>query len=198
MITSVINHHTRKKMGLTCSQYLVLDAVMQMGYTEAELISGALGINISAIDGIVEVLLQSDMIKSDGKTLFISDSTRKQMTGQEEIKPRQRKKKDGEISEVATKVIQVFNAVNGTRYEAGTYGKLIDTIIQEKKINPTQFESVIRHKHLTWGADEKMKEYNRPATIFRSTNKFMQYLDDARVYWAERAKENFDYSEVGR
>jgi uncharacterized phage protein (TIGR02220 family) len=45
---------------------------------------------------------------------------------------------------------------------------------------------VISHKHETWGVDEKMKEYNRPSTLFSS--KFMRYLDEAIIYYSNKQK----------
>jgi uncharacterized phage protein (TIGR02220 family) len=91
-------------------------------------------------------------------------------------------------------VIELFNKVNGTTYRTKTYKKLIDTIVKsDKKITLDSFEAVIRHKAQTWGTDDKMSEYNKPSTLFRSTTKFAIYLDDARIYWDRQYKKHANW-----
>lgn len=90
--------------------------------------------------------------------------------------------------DLAQKVMDYFNQVNGTHF---TQTLKIRTIItQIPKVTFEQFQSVILHKLETWGADEKMRQYIRPGTLFGSKNKFMQYLDDATNYWIQKQKHN--------
>lgn len=89
--------------------------------------------------------------------------------------------------DLAQKVLDYFNEVNGTHF---TQTLKIRTIITHiPKVSLDQFQSIILHKHETWGADEKMRQYIRPATLFGSTQKFKTYLDDATNYWISREKE---------
>lgn len=90
--------------------------------------------------------------------------------------------------DLAQKVMDYFNQVNGTHF---TQTLKVRTIItQIPKVTFEQFQSVILHKLETWGADEKMRQYIRPGTLFGSKNKFMQYLDDATNYWIQKQKHN--------
>lgn len=89
--------------------------------------------------------------------------------------------------DLAQLVLDYFNEVNGTHF---TQTLKIRTIItQIPKVTFEQFQSVILHKKDTWGNDEKMRQYIRPATLFGSTQKFKTYLDDATNYWISREKE---------
>lgn len=89
--------------------------------------------------------------------------------------------------DLAQKVMDYFNEVNGTHF---TQTLKIRTIITHvPQVTFEQFQSVILHKRETWGNDEKMRQYIRPATLFGSTQKFKTYLDDATNYWISREKE---------
>ena len=90
--------------------------------------------------------------------------------------------------DLAQRVLDYFNEVNSTHF---TQTLKIRTIItQIPKVTFEQFQSVILHKHETWGSDDKMRQYIRPATLFGSKNKFLQYLDDATNYWLLKTKTN--------
>lgn len=90
--------------------------------------------------------------------------------------------------QMAADVIAKFNEVNGTRYSAHTYQDAIGSIVKNNpKLTLDHFASVIMHKSATWGKDEKMEMYNRPATIF--SKKFLVYLDEANIYWLNKAKD---------
>lgn len=89
--------------------------------------------------------------------------------------------------DLAQKVMDYFNQVNGTHYSQTLKIRTIITHIPQATFE--QFQSVILHKKETWGNDEKMRQYIRPATLFGSTQKFKTYLDDATNYWISREKE---------
>lgn len=93
---------------------------------------------------------------------------------------------DYEDRTMAAQVIDMFNQIAGTRYENAA--KIESVIRQMPKVTLNEFESVIRHKHETWGNDPNMKQYLRPATLFGSKNKFQTYLEDATHYWIEKLK----------
>ncbi len=200
MITSVIKHDIRSALKLTCMQYVVMDAMIQTGNNKtSEYIAACIGAPVAQVDDVLTYIQDNNLGRfcETKSVVILSDDTINQLTGVAEVKPVERKKK--ESVQIADDVIKLFNHVNGTRYEPATYAHVINSIVkQHKEITATHFESVIRHKFLTWGNDDTMREYNRPGTIFRSVQKFMQYLDDARVYWGNKTKENLDYVELGR
>lgn len=88
--------------------------------------------------------------------------------------------------DLAQQVLDFFNSQYGTNYVNAE--KIKALIRQMPKANFDQFASIIVHKKETWGADPKMQEYLRPATLFGSVNKFNTYLDDATNYWIKKAK----------
>ena len=90
-------------------------------------------------------------------------------------------------ADLAQKVMDYFNEVYGSHYRNPEKVKVI--IRQIPKITFEQFQSVILHKKETWGVDIKMKDCLRPATLFGSKNKFLQYLDDATNYWIQKSKQ---------
>jgi uncharacterized phage protein (TIGR02220 family) len=77
--------------------------------------------------------------------------------------------------DLAQKVMDYFNEINDTHYRNAD--KIRSVIRQIPKVGFDQFQSVILHKKETWGKDIKMKDYIRPATLFGSKNKFLQYQD---------------------
>jgi uncharacterized phage protein (TIGR02220 family) len=89
--------------------------------------------------------------------------------------------------DLAQKVMDYFNEINDTHYRNAD--KIRSVIRQIPKVGFDQFQSVILHKKETWGKDIKMKDYIRPATLFGSKNKFLQYLDDATNYWIQKHKQ---------
>jgi uncharacterized phage protein (TIGR02220 family) len=88
--------------------------------------------------------------------------------------------------DLASQVLAYFNETYETHYKNDE--KIKSIIRQIPKITFDQFQSVILHKKETWGGDIKMKDYLRPATLFGSKNKFLQYLDDATNYWIQKHK----------
>lgn len=89
--------------------------------------------------------------------------------------------------DLAQKVMDYFNEINESHYKNAD--KIRSVIRQIPKVGFDQFQSVILHKKETWGKDIKMKDYIRPATLFGSKNKFLQYLDDATNYWIQKHKQ---------
>ena len=88
---------------------------------------------------------------------------------------------------IAGDVIAYFNEVNNTKFTTVAYADKISSILKNNpKLTLDHFKSVIAHKKITWGDDEKMSQYNRPSTIFSS--KFIRYLDEANNYWLDEAK----------
>jgi uncharacterized phage protein (TIGR02220 family) len=196
MLTSLINHRIRRDLGLGCFQYLVLDVLYQTKESTVAFISSALSVG----DQVVEEKLRSmnemepALVKQIGTAWLITEECNKVLTGEMFLKEKPKKLRIR--NDMAEKVINFFNELNGTRYSPETYAGEINKILKNKDMTFEHFEMVIKHKYLTWSADEKMKEYNRPKTLF--STKFMSYLDDARIYWDKKLKEQIDYSDINR
>lgn len=196
-MVSIVNHNIRKQFNISTSQYLVLDAIYQAYEIDEKMIAPAIGFSGTHVEEVVKNLEEREFIMKVDDSWMIRDDVRLEMSGLKEVKPRIKKEK--KASGIAEEIIELFNSINGTRYEAKTYSQQIDAICRaHKELNFEHFSSVIKHKAATWGKDEKMHEYNRPQTIFRSVLKFMGYLDDARRYWTDMVKQSTDYSEIAR
>lgn len=88
-------------------------------------------------------------------------------------------------ADISQEILDYFNKVNGTNFRSGQH--LIQILIRQR-YTFDHFASVILHKKETWGEDEDMRQWIRPATLFRSKNKFATYLDDATNYWIQKTK----------
>lgn len=126
-----------------------------------------------AIDLLIQAVKQYDWLDG-GKSLYVKyNSFRQEIDSHND-------------EDLAQRVMNYFNEVNDTHYKNAD--KIKSVIRQMPKIGFEQFQSVILHKKETWGGDIKMKDYIRPATLFGSKNKFLQYLDDATNYWIQKHK----------
>lgn len=196
MHLTIINHRIRKDLGLGCFQYMILDTLYQLKEASSTFIASALSVGEAQVEEKAKSLqdMEPALLTKEGEAWMITEYANKIMAGTMFVK--ERPKKIRPSSEMAERVIHYFNEINGTRYEPETYVSQINTILKSKQLTFEHFEAVIKHKYLTWGLDDKMKEYNRPKTLFG--NKFMSYLDDARLYWEKKMKETADYSEISR
>lgn len=88
--------------------------------------------------------------------------------------------------DLAQQVMDFLNEQYGTQYRNADNIKSI--IRNYPKVTFDHFASVIMHKKETWGNDQMMRDYLRPATLFGSVNKFKIYLDDATNHWIKKAK----------
>jgi len=91
-----------------------------------------------------------------------------------------------EDRELAQQVMDYFNEVNNTAYR--NLIQIRSVITQIPNVTLDQFQSVIMHKHETWGSDPKMRPYIRPATLFGIKNTFITYLEDITNYWIQKQK----------
>jgi len=183
---TVIDHILRRQLGLTCLQYIIIDAIMQ-GCDSPEDLSRETGVAESTLRQSIENLWQ-----------FVTDDftlTQEFLSAYDGGPIPEKKKRESHTSELPGKVIELFNKINETKYKVDTYYSSIVKI--QKKIGDDidKYHSVILHKHLTWGKDDKMVEYNRPSTIFRSPDRFKQYLDEATIFWTKKTNDN--YTDLG-
>lgn len=185
-MTTTINHETRQSLGLTLVEYAILDFCAQrerllLG-TGINIVSETLGISKAMATEVMKSLVAavpSLLVKRENGYYYPSDVWYMAQWERVEAPTTQAK-------QTAADIISEFNKINGTRYAVHTYEQAIVSIL---KANPTltidHFRSVFAHKKLTWGDDEKMAMYNRPATIF--SKKFLVYLDEANLYWINKA-----------
>jgi len=185
-LTTIINHETRESLGLTLVEYAILDFCAQrerllLG-TGINIVSDKLGIPKTATAEAMKSMattVPSLLVKRENGFYYPSDRWYLAQWEKVEAPTTQAK-------QTAAEIITEFNKINGTRYATHTYEQAIVSIL---KANPAltieHFMSIFLHKKLTWGADEKMAMYNRPATIL--SKKFMVYLDEANLYWINKA-----------
>lgn len=183
---TVIDHILRRQLGLTCLQYIIIDSIMQ-GCDNIETISIETGVAESTIKQSIENLWQ---FVADDLTL-----TQEFLSAYDGGPIPEKKKRETTYNELPSKVIDLFNNINGTKYRVDTYYSSIIKIQKKIGDNIDKYHSVILHKNLTWGRDDKMSDYNRPSTIFRNPERFKQYLDEATLFWNK--KEKNDYVELG-
>jgi uncharacterized phage protein (TIGR02220 family) len=184
MIT-IIDHSVRAKLNLSPIAYMVCHACSM----HQPLMKGTGVIYLSELLG-----LSSGTITQSMKTLIEMGLLEKKENGYYYPSTKWYIANDGEDvvvttvnDDMAKVVIEYFNEVNDTKYQLHSNVEIVKKIL---KVNPKltldHFKSVIIHKKETWGSDEKMKDYNRPSTLFSS--KFLKYLDDANHYWINKQK----------
>lgn len=184
MIT-IIDHSVREKLHLSPIAYMVCHACSLhqplMKGTGVIYLSELLGLSSGTITQSMKTLIEMGLLEKKENGFFYP-STKWYIAH------------DGEDVDVVTpsedlakEVIDFFNRVNGTKYQIPSNMELVKKIIKANpKLTLQHFHSVIIHKKETWGNDYKMKEYNRPSTIF--SGKFLKYLDDANHYWINKQK----------
>lgn len=183
---TVIDHILRRQLGLTCLQYIIIDAIIQ-GCDSPYDVSRETGVSESTIRQSIENLSQ-----------FITEDftiTKDFMNAYDGGPIPERKKRDVQKNDFPIRVIELFNDVNGTKYKPDTYYNQIVKIQKRAGEDIDRYHSVILHKKLTWGQDQNMSDYNRPSTIFRSPDRFVQYLDEATIFW--RKQQSNSYVDLG-
>jgi len=184
---TVIDHQLRRNLGITCLTYIVLDSIRQGCKSASE---------ISTHTGVPESTVQTAI---DSAWQFISDDftlTSDFMDAYNGGAIPEKKKRDVVKNDFPSKVIELFNKINDTKYKVETYHGHISKIQKKIGDNIDKYHSVILHKNMTWGKDQNMSEYNRPSTIFRNPDRFVQYIDEATSYWNKQLSNN-NYAEIG-
>lgn len=182
---SIIDHSVRAKLNLSPIAYMVCHACAQ----QQPLMKGTGVIYLSELLG-----LSSGTITQSMKTLIEMGLLEKLVNGFYYPTLKWYMAHDGEDvvattvnEDMAKDVILFFNEVNETKYQLHSNIELVKKILRANpKLTINHFKSVIVHKKETWGGDDKMKEYNRPSTLF--SGKFLKYLDDANHYWINKQK----------
>lgn len=182
---SIIDHSVRAKLNLSPIAYMVCHACAQ----QQPLMKGTGVIYLSELLG-----LSSGTITQSMKTLIEMGLLEKLVNGFYYPTLKWYMAHDGEDVVVSTvnedtakEVITFFNEINETKYQLHSNIELVKKILKANpKLTLNHFKSVIVHKRETWGTDDKMKEYNRPSTLF--SGKFLKYLDDANHYWLNKQK----------
>ncbi len=92
-----------------------------------------------------------------------------------------------EGSDVPKQVIDYLNEITSSNFRQTGHIERICRVMP--RVTLDQFKSIILFKWEKWGADELMSQYMTPATLFGSTNKFKNYLDEATNHWIKKAKD---------
>jgi len=182
---SIIDHSVREKLGLHPVAYIVCQACANLyptlKGTGVGYLSEQLGLPAQTISQSMKYLIEHHLIeKKDNGYYYPSMTWYLAHQGEDVVV------KD-DMKDLAVEVIRLFNEINSTKYQVPANTDLAIKILKNNpKLTIDHFKSVITHKALTWGVDDKMKEYNRPSTIF--SGKFLKYLDDANHYWINQHK----------
>ena len=191
---SIIDHSVRANLNISPVTYMVCHACAQhqplMKGTGVSSLSELLGLNPGTVTQSMRELIDKGLVEKVVNG-FYYPTTKWYLAH------------DGEVVEVNTAsddiakdVIEYFNQVNQTKYQLPNNIDLIKKILKANpKLTINHFKSVILHKMETWGNDDKMKEYNRPSTIF--STKFIKYLDDANHYWINKQKHDSTITVTG-
>lgn len=189
MITA-IDHNIRAKLGISSVHYLIADTCAQYKNvwmpTSVNQLASVLGLSTRAVSVAIE-----DMRLSSPALLEIAENGSVYPTKQWYLAHFEEPSKvSPQNEELAKEVVLLFNELNGTKYQLPNNIEFVKAILRASpRLTIDHFRSVILHKLETWADDEKMKEYNRPATLFRSPKQFMKYLDDATQYWFQKQKQ---------
>lgn len=186
MITA-IDHGIRKTLGISSVHYMVADVCAQRKTlwlpTTAKVLAEELGLTERAVSVAMNEMSNSTpplLEKSENGHMYPTKHWHLALIGE----PVELTTADETL---AREVIEEFNKINSSRYHIPNNIALVKAILRvNNKLTLDHFKSVIVHKRDTWGQDEKMKEYNRPSTIFRSAKHFLRYLDDATMYWSSK------------
>lgn len=176
---SNINHDARQALGISVVDYLVLDYLRQVlaaGIHDVQnaQIARDLGLSDTAVSRSVKECRDRNLLAAEDGRACVTETFYRAQVGQIE-KPKTS----------VDEIIDLFNTMNGTRYNAKTYQNEIKTLMgQDPSLTLKHFQMVFDHKKATWGVDQKMKTYNAPSTILRRSN-FFRYLDEARHYFMQ-------------
>lgn len=190
-MTTTIDHNIRQKLGISSVHYIIADTCAQYKNlwrpTTINGLSSTLGLSTRAVSVAVDELRTSNPslleIAENGSIYPTKNWYLAFFEEPVEVST--------QANDLAKEVVTIFNELNGTKYLLPNNMELVKGIIKASpRLTIDHFKSVIIHKRDTWGTDDKMKEYNRPSTIFRSAKQFMRYLDDANMYWNHKQREN--------
>ena len=184
-MTTTIDHAVRENMNITSIQYIVADICAKyrpmLRPTGVKAVAEVSGFTTAQVSEAMKELISLGLLeKKENGYYYPTHKWYDAHVGElVEI--------ENSVSSLTGEVISYFNEVNGTKNLPATSLPMIKSIIRQRPdITIQHFKSVILHKKMTWGDDEKMRDYNRPATLF--SGKFFKYLDDATNYWIQKAK----------
>lgn len=182
---SIIDHSVREKLNLHPVAYMVCQACANlyptMKGTGVGYLSEQLGLPSQTVSQSMKYLIEHHLIEKKENGYYYPTMTWYLAHDGEDVDI------VAPSEDLAKEVIDFFNRVNGTKYQIPNNMELVKKILKANpKLTIKHFHSVIIHKKETWGNDDKMKEYNRPSTIF--SGKFLKYLDDANHYWINQHK----------
>jgi len=182
---SIIDHSVREKLTLHPVAYMVCQACANlyptMKGTGVGYLSEQLGLPAQTVSQSMKNLIELHLVEKKENGYYYPTMAWYLAHQGEEVEVTDDKK------DLASEVIRYFNEINETKYQIPANMELVFKILKNNpKLTIQHFKSVIVHKKETWGNDDKMKEYNRPSTIF--SGKFLKYLDDANHYWINKHK----------
>jgi len=191
---STVDHTARTKMGLSLSEYAIIDHIHQLRDCDPnyKAIAETLGVSPGQVSkAITKGMVQGLLRREKGKKKKTVSTSRlwvdiiKGGPENEGHRPPYR--------ELAKEGISYLNerlGKNGNGYEWKTYEKEFKAIANQliKKYPDVSLQrlilnikAVVDHKIIHWSEDPEMSKYLRPSTLF--SGKFHKYLDEARTFY---------------
>ena len=105
------------------------------------------------------------------------------LSGKPDVVLQEKQNNNQTLTAKAIEVLEFLNTKTGRKYRGldgnGHPTVNLKLIIDRMKtgIDVQDFKTMIARKHRDWSADDKMKQYLRPSTLFRASN-FEQYLGE--------------------
>lgn len=185
-MTSTIDHSIREKLGINAVQYLVAEYCAKcaplMSPTGIKAVSESIGLSSHMVTECTKELISLSLLYKKENGYFYPTIAWYEAQMGEDIEVQ------SDALKLTKDVIDYFNSVNGTRYQAEPNLQSVKSIMKKlPSVTLQHFQSVISHKSETWRTDPVMALYNRPMTILGS--KFIQYLEDANHYWLQKSKQ---------
>ena len=180
----LLNHTLRDELGITPISYLVLDCYWQLR-TEADvnraLVSLETGLSSGQVADALKELAAGDLYQEEQGAFGAAWLAYHSPMAAKEL---------GGVRQIAEELTAFFKEKTGRDYRAtNDFMKNLRNIIRmmpKEDAGIKQFKGVIEWAALTW--KEEFKDKVRPQTLFRSPQKFAEYLELARTYWKGQIK----------
>lgn len=187
---SVLLHEKRKQLDLSAIEYLIADAIFHAAHPASLPVTKLslaeyIGVDAKTIQKYLNALHTKGILEQsvdfyDATDLWVDVVVYNKTASEQEVLNR------NACYGMTLEVIAYLNEKTGKNYPTdGTYVKNIQTIMKDRpKVMVEHFHMVVDWAIENWQGDKTMQKYIRPATLFRSTKKFVEYFVEAKQHFA--------------